>query len=198
MREAICRVLSAEGFLAGVEVGGEVPKKKLVARAALLARRASRSFGESNASAGRAFAATRAREFDAARAARDGRAGGDDAARRDDRSRGAAQKSRRRNSAAGFGRENGAMSRIGRLPVILEKGVKADVAGDMLKVEGPKGKLELRIPAGFTARDRAIRGSIVKRSGRHAARARVARPDAQARRQHGRGRGQGLHPGARD
>jgi len=29
LREAICRVLMAEGFLAGVEVGGEVPKKML-------------------------------------------------------------------------------------------------------------------------------------------------------------------------
>src|SRR6202035_364092 len=29
LREAICRVLQAEGFLAGVEVGGEVPKKML-------------------------------------------------------------------------------------------------------------------------------------------------------------------------
>jgi large subunit ribosomal protein L6 len=42
------------------------------------------------------------------------------------------------------------MSRIGRLPVPLEKGVKAQLAGDLLKVEGPKGKLELRIPLGFT------------------------------------------------
>ena len=42
------------------------------------------------------------------------------------------------------------MSRIGRLPVPLDKGVKAQLAGDLLKVEGPKGKLELRIPPGFT------------------------------------------------
>ena len=41
------------------------------------------------------------------------------------------------------------MSRIGRLPVTLEKGVKAQLAGDLLKVEGPKGKLELRIPPGY-------------------------------------------------
>ncbi|MGO9454651.1 MAG: 30S ribosomal protein S8 [Candidatus Binataceae bacterium] len=30
IREAICRVLMAEGFLDGVEVGGEAPKRKLV------------------------------------------------------------------------------------------------------------------------------------------------------------------------
>ena len=41
------------------------------------------------------------------------------------------------------------MSRIGRLPVVLDKGVKAQLAGDLLKVEGPKGKLEIRIPSGF-------------------------------------------------
>ena len=42
------------------------------------------------------------------------------------------------------------MSRIGRLPVPLEKGVKAHLAGDLLKVEGPKGKLELTIPPGYS------------------------------------------------
>ena len=41
------------------------------------------------------------------------------------------------------------MSRIGRLPVILEKGVKAQLMGDTVKVEGPKGKLQLMIPPGF-------------------------------------------------
>src|SRR5258708_33886551 len=30
MREAICRTLSAEGFLGGVEVAGEKPNKKLI------------------------------------------------------------------------------------------------------------------------------------------------------------------------
>jgi large subunit ribosomal protein L6 len=42
------------------------------------------------------------------------------------------------------------MSRIGRLPVTLEKGVKVQLAGDTLKVEGPKGKLELKVPARFS------------------------------------------------
>lgn len=41
------------------------------------------------------------------------------------------------------------MSRIGRLPVTLEKGVKAQLAGDTFRVEGPKGKLELKIPPRF-------------------------------------------------
>jgi large subunit ribosomal protein L6 len=42
------------------------------------------------------------------------------------------------------------MSRIGRMPVLLEKGVKATLADGTLKVEGPKGKLETRLMPGFT------------------------------------------------
>src|SRR5215469_8577785 len=42
------------------------------------------------------------------------------------------------------------MSRIGRLPVKLEKGVKAEVRGDTIKVEGPKGKLELKVLPGYS------------------------------------------------
>ena len=36
------------------------------------------------------------------------------------------------------------------MPVRLEQGVKAVLSGATLKLEGPKGKLELRIPEGFT------------------------------------------------
>ncbi len=34
------------------------------------------------------------------------------------------------------------MSRVGKNPIVLPKGVKAEVAGRRIKVEGPKGKLE--------------------------------------------------------
>ncbi|MGH7781362.1 MAG: 50S ribosomal protein L6 [Candidatus Binataceae bacterium] len=56
------------------------------------------------------------------------------------------------------------MSRIGRLPVKLEKGVKAEVSGTTIKLEGPKGKLEHQLPPGFTVE---INGGelIVKRPG---------------------------------
>ena len=40
------------------------------------------------------------------------------------------------------------MSRIGRQPVVLDKGVKAR-CGHTLKLEGPKGKLESRLPPGL-------------------------------------------------
>jgi large subunit ribosomal protein L6 len=42
------------------------------------------------------------------------------------------------------------MSRIGRLPVQLPTGVKVQQADDILKVEGPKGKLQQAIPEGVT------------------------------------------------
>ena len=42
------------------------------------------------------------------------------------------------------------MSRIGRLPIHLDKTVKASVAGDTVKAEGPKGKLELKLHPGFS------------------------------------------------
>jgi large subunit ribosomal protein L6 len=66
------------------------------------------------------------------------------------------------------------MSRIGKLPVQLDKGVKATLNGRLVRFEGPKGKLETEIPPGFgveihdsvlnvkrpgdTSRDRALHG----------------------------------------
>ena len=41
------------------------------------------------------------------------------------------------------------MSRIGKLPIALNKGVKATLADGSLKLEGPKGKLETRVHPGF-------------------------------------------------
>jgi len=37
------------------------------------------------------------------------------------------------------------MSRIGKLPVVLPGNVKANLSGQLLKVEGPKGKLDLTL-----------------------------------------------------
>ncbi|HLH75618.1 MAG TPA: 50S ribosomal protein L6 [Candidatus Binataceae bacterium] len=41
------------------------------------------------------------------------------------------------------------MSRIGKLPVVLDKGVKLQTNGRLVKLEGPKGKAELELPTGF-------------------------------------------------
>jgi large subunit ribosomal protein L6 len=42
------------------------------------------------------------------------------------------------------------MSRIGRMPVILDKGVKAILNDGVLTVEGPKGRLATPVAAGYT------------------------------------------------
>ncbi len=56
------------------------------------------------------------------------------------------------------------MSRIGKLPVQLDKGVKATVNGRLVRFEGPRGKLEMEVPAGF---DIELQDSVlsVKRPG---------------------------------
>ncbi|HEY2664009.1 MAG TPA: 50S ribosomal protein L6 [Candidatus Binataceae bacterium] len=41
------------------------------------------------------------------------------------------------------------MSRVGKMPVKLEQGVKAHLMGDTLRLEGPKGKLELKVDPRF-------------------------------------------------
>src|SRR5271155_1930292 len=41
------------------------------------------------------------------------------------------------------------MSRIGKQPIPLEKGVKATINGRLVRFEGPKGKLEMEVPVGF-------------------------------------------------
>ncbi len=56
------------------------------------------------------------------------------------------------------------MSRIGRLPVKLDKAVKATVAGGAIKVEGPKGKLDLKLIPGFTV-ELSDSQLVVKRPG---------------------------------
>jgi len=40
------------------------------------------------------------------------------------------------------------MSRVGKKPISLPKGVKLNIGSKVLKVEGPKGKLEVPVPAG--------------------------------------------------
>ena len=42
------------------------------------------------------------------------------------------------------------MSRIGKLPVVIPKGIKVKVDGDSLQVEGPKGKLDLTLDPAVT------------------------------------------------
>src|SRR5215469_12531513 len=41
------------------------------------------------------------------------------------------------------------MSRIGKKPIALPKGVTVNIQGDVVAVEGPKGKLDTRLPRGI-------------------------------------------------
>src|ERR1700740_2237623 len=49
------------------------------------------------------------------------------------------------------------MSRVGKKPVPLPKGVKINI-GEQLQVEGPKGKLTVPIPAGVRLTASAVQG----------------------------------------
>src|SRR5215471_18832034 len=55
------------------------------------------------------------------------------------------------------------MSRIGKMPVSIPAKVTVKVNGDVVAVEGPKGKLQLTLPRLTTA---AVEGSSVKLSRR--------------------------------
>ncbi len=53
------------------------------------------------------------------------------------------------------------MSRVGRKPIELPKGVKAEVVGQRIKIEGPKGKLEREVRAEIKAE--LVDGKLVLR-----------------------------------
>lgn len=44
------------------------------------------------------------------------------------------------------------MSRVGKAPVKVLQGVKVEIKGDSVKVEGPKGKLSHKVPLGVIAK----------------------------------------------
>ncbi len=54
------------------------------------------------------------------------------------------------------------MSRVGKAPIKIASGVKIDLKGQLIKVEGPKGKLEFKIPEGITAKVEGQEIKIVK------------------------------------
>ena len=60
------------------------------------------------------------------------------------------------------------MSRVGRKPIPLPKGVKIDI-GETLRVEGPKGKLSVPIPAGVRFEHKSDTLEVVRDSDRFAA-----------------------------
>jgi len=46
------------------------------------------------------------------------------------------------------------MSRIGKKPIAIPKGVKVEIQGTVVAVQGPKGKLETQLPAGVKMEQR--------------------------------------------
>jgi large subunit ribosomal protein L6 len=51
------------------------------------------------------------------------------------------------------------MSRLGKIPIALPKGIKINVSNNTIQVEGPKGKLQRSLPAGITV---AVEGEKIK------------------------------------
>jgi len=60
------------------------------------------------------------------------------------------------------------MSRVGKKPIPVPSGVKVQI-GDQLKVQGPKGSLEVPIPAGIRVQQNNGTLEIVRESDEHAA-----------------------------
>jgi large subunit ribosomal protein L6 len=60
------------------------------------------------------------------------------------------------------------MSRVGKKPIPLPKGVKISI-GDRLQVEGPKGKLTVPIPKGVSLRQQDATLEVQRESDRYAA-----------------------------
>ena len=58
------------------------------------------------------------------------------------------------------------MSRIGRKPIVIPKGVTVSVEGQAVRVDGPKGKLSRVVPAGLTVSLQDSR-LLVQRSSDH-------------------------------
>jgi len=44
------------------------------------------------------------------------------------------------------------MSRVGKAPIKIQQGVKVDIKDDLIKVEGPKGKLSHKLPRGVAVK----------------------------------------------
>jgi large subunit ribosomal protein L6 len=54
------------------------------------------------------------------------------------------------------------MSRVGKKPIPLPKGVKVTAAGEWLQVEGPKGKLMVPVPPGVSVEEKGGRLELTR------------------------------------
>jgi large subunit ribosomal protein L6 len=61
------------------------------------------------------------------------------------------------------------MSRVGKKPIPVPSGVKIQISGEQLKVQGPKGTLEVPVPAGISVKQNGAVLDIIRESDQHAA-----------------------------
>jgi large subunit ribosomal protein L6 len=61
------------------------------------------------------------------------------------------------------------MSRIGKKPIAVPQGVKIEVAGNVVRIQGPKGKLEQPLPQGIKMEQKDGQLIAVRESEQHAA-----------------------------
>jgi large subunit ribosomal protein L6 len=61
------------------------------------------------------------------------------------------------------------MSRVGKKPIPVPSGVKIQISGEQLKVQGPKGTLEVPVPAGISVKQNGAILDIIRDSDEHAA-----------------------------
>jgi len=61
------------------------------------------------------------------------------------------------------------MSRVGKKPIPLPKGVKLNIGKESLQVEGPKGKLTVPIPAGIRIEQKDATVEVLRDTDKHAA-----------------------------
>lgn len=61
------------------------------------------------------------------------------------------------------------MSRVGKKPIPVPSSVKVEIGTDQLKVQGPKGKLEVPVPAGIRVQQNGASLDIIRDSDEYAA-----------------------------
>jgi large subunit ribosomal protein L6 len=61
------------------------------------------------------------------------------------------------------------MSRIGRKPIAVPAGVKIQIAPGSVEVQGPKGKLSVRLPGGITLEQKGAELHALRQDDEHAA-----------------------------
>jgi len=61
------------------------------------------------------------------------------------------------------------MSRIGRKPIAVPAGVKIQIAPSSVEVQGPKGKMNVKLPSGITLEQKGAELHAVRQDDEHAA-----------------------------